>query len=681
MKEKLILVLFALVILSTQVFAQETSVILTTAENYPDALVAASASVKIGAPILVVGEEGLTNELKSEISSLQPETIYIIGGPVAVSDDVETELENLGYDVIRIWGATRFGTAAEVAKYFWPEGSEMAVLACDSLRAPGDTYEIVTAARNLASLYEAPLLLINEDEVPAVTLETLDELGVTDVKVICEEVSESVQSDLSSANITVEVIEGSKETIEEKVEEDINKAVEISKAKRPLIVIAAANFTEAAAPTLPSRYASVLIVTSEEEIPSVVEKVKESNATRVFVLGKPDLAEKIYNALKEENIEVTLISGRKAHVAVELIKRYKNDWRARWKVKGFLKLLHNATDVADRAIKKAESSITLTEALIEKAGELGMNTTLAENTLELARKNLEEAKEEYAEEEYRKAIRDAVQAIMLSRRAAFLLYMQRKVPVFASEFGGELVGIEEMKGEVEDLALRIKRPKKPLGTLCKKLVDGVNEAMEAGNRGKAIKLIRKARVICREALEVREKQLPREWRRLVEESEDVKREVALAAIERARFELKRARKALELGEEWSGQDLSVAEENINMAEEYLELAKSAVEGGNYTEAMSYVKEARKLIREVTAGTFINELPEYAACRVRCVEKCIENCRVAEESRKCMDSCMPDCVMECIPMPIPVPPGQEWGSNKTNEGGLPGENSTMCPTCF
>ncbi len=686
MKEKLVLALFALVICSMSiVFAQETSgtsVILTTAENYPDALVAASASVKIGAPILVVSSEGLTDELKNEIASLQPETIYIIGGPEAISDDVETELVDLGYNVVRIWGATRFGTAAEVAKYFWPEGSEVAVLACDNLKAPEDAFEIVTAARNLASLYEAPLLLIKESEVPAVTLETLEELGVTKVKVVCEKVSEAVQSDLNSANITVEVIEGNKDTIEEEVEEDINKAAKISKTKRPLIVVAAANFTGAAAPTLPSRYASVLIVTSEEEILSIVEKVKEANASRVFVTGKPDLAKKIYDALEEANITATLVSGRKVRIAIELVKRYREDWKHKWKIKGFIKALRNATEVANRTIERAEDYIALAEALIGKAKELGMNTALPEKALEFAKRNLEKAKEEYTQREYGKAIRDATRAIMLSRKAVFLLYKQKEIPVFASEFRGELRSVGQITMEVESLAAKIKKPQKPLEILCKRLVNGAREAMKEGDREKAIKLMRKAQVVCREALKSKKRQLPKEWRKLEERSRNVGREIAVAAIKRTELELRRAKKALELAEEWSGQDLSIAERNLERAREHLELAKSAVKRGDYREARVHIMEARRLVRMVMAGKFVAELPEPAACRVKCVQECVKACGAAEET--CMSNCMPSCVVECTPAPGPGPgewsSGNETGGTPAPGGGTPGENSTECPTC-
>ena len=83
--------------------AQETtvtvdSVILTTKTHYPDSIVAGAVGNKIGAPVFVTSQGNLDSDVLAEINELSPSTVYIVGGPEAISEDVETQLA-ADYDV------------------------------------------------------------------------------------------------------------------------------------------------------------------------------------------------------------------------------------------------------------------------------------------------------------------------------------------------------------------------------------------------------------------------------------------------------------------------------------------------------------------------------------------------------------------------------------------------------
>ncbi|TWH59712.1 putative cell wall-binding domain [Desulfitobacterium sp. LBE] len=92
------------------------AVVLTTGENYPDALSAASLAGKYDAPILLASSKGLSNETLAEIKRLNPKRVYIVGGVGVIPGNVGTQLSASGISVQRLSGENRYDTALEVAK-------------------------------------------------------------------------------------------------------------------------------------------------------------------------------------------------------------------------------------------------------------------------------------------------------------------------------------------------------------------------------------------------------------------------------------------------------------------------------------------------------------------------------------------------------------------------------------
>lgn len=100
-----------------------TSVVyVATGENFPDALGAAAAAGAVGAPVLLVQQNGVPSATTAELNRLQPDTIIIVGGTGVISDAVKTTLEGLGFGptVERIAGADRYATAAALSEASFP---------------------------------------------------------------------------------------------------------------------------------------------------------------------------------------------------------------------------------------------------------------------------------------------------------------------------------------------------------------------------------------------------------------------------------------------------------------------------------------------------------------------------------------------------------------------------------
>lgn len=314
-------VLAALLLTTASAAAQEIdSVILTTKTHYPDTIVAGAVGNKIGAPVFVTSQDRVDSEVLDEISSLSPTTVYIVGGPAAISEEIETVLAE-SYEVVRIWGVTRYGTAADLAEYFW-ESAEKAMLVWDVLGlADTGNYEMLAEARDLAIQEDMPVLLIKKNEIPEQVVNALLNLSVEEV-VLVGNLGSGVTDALEELGIDVsEEIKGvDAEETRERIKEKVKEKVRVRK-ERPLVVVAIGDWEDSInAPYSPngtSRH-----ITSEDQIDDLIAEIGDMNYTRIKIVGKPELAQKVYDELTVAGIDADHISARRVvAVAVEVMKK------------------------------------------------------------------------------------------------------------------------------------------------------------------------------------------------------------------------------------------------------------------------------------------------------------------------------------------------------------------------
>lgn len=93
------------------------AVVLTRADNYPDALAGVPLAAKVGGPLLLTSSGGLTPSVAVEILRVLPAggTVYVLGGTAAVSTAVATTLTDDHFVVKRLAGSDRFATAVSIA--------------------------------------------------------------------------------------------------------------------------------------------------------------------------------------------------------------------------------------------------------------------------------------------------------------------------------------------------------------------------------------------------------------------------------------------------------------------------------------------------------------------------------------------------------------------------------------
>lgn len=87
---------------------------------FADALAGSVAAALNGAPILLVpggDDDTIPDVVRAELIRLDPQEIVVLGGPAAISPEVENQLDDLtDGPVSRLEGLTRFGTAVDISR-------------------------------------------------------------------------------------------------------------------------------------------------------------------------------------------------------------------------------------------------------------------------------------------------------------------------------------------------------------------------------------------------------------------------------------------------------------------------------------------------------------------------------------------------------------------------------------
>lgn len=144
-------------------FQGKRTAIVTTGENFPDALAAGALAQARHHPVLLTRSDVLSPETDLALGALDIEQVIILGGTGAVSNAVQTAIAGKGIAVIRVSGANRYGTATALANLLTtPEvsgggGWDQA----NVVLARGTNFPDALAASQVGGRNEAPILLVD----------------------------------------------------------------------------------------------------------------------------------------------------------------------------------------------------------------------------------------------------------------------------------------------------------------------------------------------------------------------------------------------------------------------------------------------------------------------------------------------------------------------------------------
>ncbi|WP_297499304.1 cell wall-binding repeat-containing protein [Thermococcus sp.] len=162
-------------------------------DNLIDYIVALPYSKLLGVPILPVNPKELDYTTMAQLQSYEQFGWYkvlVIGDYQAISQKVQEQLINLGFQVTRLGGATRVDTAVKLAEEFYPEGSETVIIASAS------DYGSALAAARWAMAYNYPLLLTAQNNLSTQVVDALKRLHPRLVVLIGAGMSKSIEGQL-----------------------------------------------------------------------------------------------------------------------------------------------------------------------------------------------------------------------------------------------------------------------------------------------------------------------------------------------------------------------------------------------------------------------------------------------------------------------------------------------------
>ena len=151
----------------------KTDVILANGYNFIDALTAGSLAAKMNIPILLTGDRSLNSITEKAIKEWGIKNVIVVGGDSQVSNGIISKLQSDGLKVERIAGKTRTETALKLAERVNPNPEKV-------IFANGRTYADALVASHLSKRENAPILLIDKENVPVTVKEYLRENKIKD---------------------------------------------------------------------------------------------------------------------------------------------------------------------------------------------------------------------------------------------------------------------------------------------------------------------------------------------------------------------------------------------------------------------------------------------------------------------------------------------------------------------
>ncbi len=216
-------------------------VVLATDEHYPDALAASYLAKWLGTGMLLTPTTSVSGATLSALRVEGITAVYVVGGPLAVSTSVVTEIERTdAYDcggtigttshirVVRIFGATQYTTAADIAEtpgagyvgtvdlqgayglYDDTSGTSSAAPSATTamktaVLASGAEFQDAEASATLAYADHLPLLLTTPTSLSPQALDAITSLKITQVILMGGPlaVSNAVVTELASHHVSV----------------------------------------------------------------------------------------------------------------------------------------------------------------------------------------------------------------------------------------------------------------------------------------------------------------------------------------------------------------------------------------------------------------------------------------------------------------------------------------------
>jgi len=177
-KKYLIAVLCLLAVLATAEAgaAQRTKMVILTSDNEADSAVAETIKNVIEIDIATTPWGVFSETVVDEINALEPSTVFILGGPMAVPPEYENALSD--YTVIRISGKDRYATAAAALNHFKENFRGRGIIIAYGYDSKG-ILRALEKAKRLGGI----ILFVTPDDIPLEVRNAIDDSEAEEVEI------------------------------------------------------------------------------------------------------------------------------------------------------------------------------------------------------------------------------------------------------------------------------------------------------------------------------------------------------------------------------------------------------------------------------------------------------------------------------------------------------------------
>lgn len=263
-------------------YTSSTDVVIVNSSTFPDGLVAGPLAYSQGAPVLLSGSTLIREDILAEIKRLGARNIFILGGPKAVSYEIENYIEdNLGKFVKRIYGYSRYETAVKVGEYIVKNSGPRIKTA---YLASGEDFPDALSISAVAAKNGSLLLLTRRNSIPAETLKALKEWNIENVVIVGgnNAIDKSVYDKLVQESFKVERIEGTN-----RYATSINIAKKYFPDAEKIALTNSHQFADAltGGPYASQLSGPIVLINKSGPSPEVLEYVKQPAIQDIKILG------------------------------------------------------------------------------------------------------------------------------------------------------------------------------------------------------------------------------------------------------------------------------------------------------------------------------------------------------------------------------------------------------------
>jgi putative cell wall-binding protein len=152
-----------------------TDVVITSGENFPDALSISGIAAQLNMPVILIGKNGLSTDSQTYINGIRATNTYIVGGLGVISKNIEAQVAN----PIRLSGADRYETNIKVLDQF------KSVLNLDNVfLATGKDFADALSGSALASKSSSPVILTGNNLTPQQTFFNKNSTDINKITVL-----------------------------------------------------------------------------------------------------------------------------------------------------------------------------------------------------------------------------------------------------------------------------------------------------------------------------------------------------------------------------------------------------------------------------------------------------------------------------------------------------------------